>query len=91
MNKVSKFTTYAVLIFTLGLMLMHVAGAMLGGHSPIAPQAQTAWEAQAYALCETEKVLAKAKLHDYLYGFTDLTEEEVVTLSKKKNTDCPLS
>jgi hypothetical protein len=87
-DKISSVATLIFLIFVGVLLISYVAQAMLGGADRLTPQAQKAYDSAQMTACETEKALAQAKLMDYLHGFIDLSEEDVVRLNKKKRMEC---
>lgn len=83
-----KTITAALIIFAVGLMLAQVAMAMLGGKDPQTPYAEKTYQAASYNLCLAEQALSNAKLADYFDGFIDLSDEDIIRLKNKKESEC---
>lgn len=88
---IGYFVGVIFIVFCTGILLTHVAQAMLGGKTPQTSYAEKAYQAAAYNLCVAEQALANAKLGDFFDGFIDLSDDDVLRLKAKRENDCPLS
>lgn len=87
-KSISNLVTLVFIIFCVGLILTQVAMAMLGGKDPQTPYAEKAYQAASYNLCLAEQALSNAKLADYFDGFIQITDEDILRLKNKKESEC---
>jgi len=87
-SKGLTFMGWAVIIFGLGLLGMQVAQGLFAGKTAQTEYAEKAYHVAVYNLCTSEQALANAKLSDYFDGFIKLSDEDILRLKTKRESDC---